>query len=418
MRLTFTTANEQMVTMELGDDMELENVKALCEFDLGIPAKSMVLSANGKQLKDDRMTLGACGLRDGDIVLVQNNATSQPSRSAGGPSPAKLPKIDFSSIVVPGTSSGASTSRPSSSNNAGMTSRFTPLQLGKAQHLADMIRQGSERDPETIERFKKEHPKVVEAALKGDLVTVAEHIKTQHDEMIRKQRILIEQPDSAEAQQLMLEAIRQQQIQDNFEHAMEHAPENFASVHMLYVNCSVNGKQMKAFVDSGAQVSIISKEFAELCNVGHLIDTRFQGVAVGVGTQNIVGKIHACQMSIGGAFFTVSFNVLEANNMQILLGLDMMKRHQMCIDLKRNVLVIGTTNAEAPFLSESELPEKGGKNGMVYEPNETEIQVLIGMGFTRDAARTALSKHNGMVDAAAADLAGSQGSTASTGTPK
>ena len=98
---------------------------------------------------------------------------------------------------------------------------------------------------------------------------------------------------------------------------MEHTPENFASVHMLYVNCSVNGNQMKAFVDSGAQVSIISKEFAELCHIAHLIDTRFQGMAIGVGTQNIVGKIHACQMSIGGAFFTVSFNVLEANNMQV-----------------------------------------------------------------------------------------------------
>ena len=96
----------------------------------------------------------------------------------------------------------------------------------------------------------------------------------------------------------------------------------------------------------------------------------------------------------------------------------MMKRHQMCIDLKRNVLVIGTTNAEAPFLSESELPEKGGKNGMVYEPNETDIQTLIGMGFTRDSARMALSKHHGMVDAAAADLAGTQSNAPSTSGPK
>lgn len=195
-------------------------------------------------------------------------------------------------------------------------------------------------------------------------------------------------------------------LQENFEYALEHAPESLAHVHMLYVNSSVNGVKMEAFVDSGAQISIISRDVAQQCHIAHLIDDRFQGMAVGVGSQRFVGKIHACQMEIGGAFLTTSFSVLEDNHMQILLGLDMLKRHQMVIDLKRNVLVIGTTGAETAFLSEAEIPNSGvGRaDGTQFAPNESDIQLLIGMGFSRAAAREALTKYDGNKDAAVAEL--------------
>ena len=94
---------------------------------------------------------------------------------------------------------------------------------------------------------------------------------------------------------------KQQRIDESLEQCMDENPEMFGKVSMLYVNVIINQRRVKAFVDSGAQMTIISRAYADRCGLGDLLDTRFSGTATGVGVQRVLGRIHRCAIQIEGA---------------------------------------------------------------------------------------------------------------------
>ena len=59
----------------------------------------------------------------------------------------------------------------------------------------------------------------------------------------------------------------------------------------------------------------------------HLLDTRFAGMAMGVGSSRSLGRIHLADMEISGVLLQCSFTVLEDNKVDLLFGLDNLKRH-------------------------------------------------------------------------------------------
>jgi DNA damage-inducible protein 1 len=73
----------------------------------------------------------------------------------------------------------------------------------------------------------------------------------------------------------------------------------------------------------------MSAACAERCHIMRLVDTRWAGIAKGVGVQKIIGRIHMVQIQIETDYLTTSFSVLEEQPMDMLLGLDMLKRHQV-----------------------------------------------------------------------------------------
>ena len=179
--------------------------------------------------------------------------------------------------------------------------------------------------------------------------------------------------------------------------AMQEYPESMGRVLMLYINAKINTHPLQAFVDSGAQMTIMSKSCAQRCGILHLLDTRFHGMAVGVGTGKILGRIHIVQLQIGDYHFPCSVTIMDdatlpraggaendneasaakPKDMDLLLGLDMLKRFNCSIDLMESKLKfrLGSSILETPFLHEKDLDEsKGGTKGFDATKSNQELE--------------------------------------------
>ncbi|KAK2099400.1 DNA damage-inducible protein 1 [Saguinus oedipus] len=355
--------SEVTFSLQVSPDFELRNFKVLCEVESRVPADEIQIIHMERLLIDDHCSLGSYGLKDGDVVVLLQRDNVGPRAPGRAPN---QPRADLSGIAVPGTSSSRPQHQGQQQHRAPSAQRAHGRASGEKaagpQGLGSPVRVRSTllSNPHHLSLLKERNPSLAEALLSGSLETFSQVLMEQQRERAFRERerlrLYTADPLDREVQAKIEEEIRQQNVEENMNIAMEEAPETFGQVTMLYIDCKVNGHPLKAFVDSGAQTTIMSQACAERCNILRLVDRRWAGVAKGVGTQIIIGRVHLAQIQIEGDFLQCSFAILEDQPMDILLGLDMLRRHQCSIDLKKNVLVIGTTGTQTYFLPERELP--------------------------------------------------------------
>lgn len=428
MKLTVSvTSNDDILSVDVPDSLTLEDFKAYLQAETDIEPKNQVLQHEGNKLNNENMTLKEMGIKEGDLVILLKKASSNNAISSAAPESSQInSQIEY------------------------MRQQF----LNDPQS-SDQLRNSNPQlhsilnDPEEFRRVMTNQLELLQQGF-------APNVMSPHQQEELKK--LQDNPDDPESQSKILEIIRQEQIDDNMKLAYEISPESFASVNMLYINISVNGHKVQAFVDTGAQATIISPALAEKIGISRLIDRRFQGEARGVGSQKIEGKIHSVPISIGESEIQIpcSFMVIDTQ-VDLLFGLDMMRRHKCVIDLQRDVIVVGG-NVEAKLLHESEIERKafggstapsgfggnifseganvppaniapssskllarksasasaaeaavkrnntGNSSNSLHTFKQEDVKTLVGLGFSNKEAIFALEQTNGNVEQAASLL--------------
>ncbi|KAI0328221.1 hypothetical protein GY45DRAFT_1020488 [Cubamyces sp. BRFM 1775] len=220
MELTFVTELGQSFVVEIDPNMELENVMALLEAESGIPVAEQSLSYEGRDLSNPKATMRESGVGDHAMLLLRRK------------------------VQVAGRS---------------------------VEQDAEMMRLQLLGDPALMNQLRATNPEIAHAA-QNDPARFAELLRQTHARQVEAERersLLEADPFDIEAQRRIEEAIQQQAVLENLEHALEYSPESFGRVTMLYIPVEVNGHPVKAFVDSGAQ-STISKALLTLRSLSPL----------------------------------------------------------------------------------------------------------------------------------------------------
>jgi len=382
MNISVTTPNgDKFVSFDLAVDCKVVTLKTLVAPELNIPRDELDLYFRGKILADDAI-LKNNGVKNGDLLEAKVRI------------PQMIPRMTQPQVMPQGQ-------RPTLAN-------LPPQAFTNPVLLMQSIRSS----PHLLRELQRINPIMHQAVVNNNTQMLESIMVQQQFEKAKQKRNeqkaimdLNADPFNLAAQQKIQETIRLKNVQENMEKAVEYNPESFGRVVMLYVPMTVNNIQLTAFVDSGAQSTIMSVECAKRCGIMRLIDRRFAGVAKGVGTAKIVGRVHTAKLQIGSEFFVSSFTILDQQGMEFLFGLDQLKKHRACIDLKDNCLHIGGQNI--PFLAEKDLPLRI-RGGATSEEEEKKILAESKAQSQKQATSSSSSSSSSSFSSSSSSSTGSQ----------
>ena len=359
--------------IDINENSTIIELKQQLQFLFNIQFNKIQISLNGQTINDDSLTINNLGINDSVLVIkeikspfntITNSTNNQNNlgdifsnymsnrRNNIPQQPQNLGDL-FSSIMT-GIRTG------------NILNNFNQQNYAKELYIQNAVKETKEKyltNKRDLEALFKKNPQLAEAIKNGNDKVVEDYIRNrmkeiEKEEMKRKMEymnLLASDPNDPNVQKKIEEIIKQKNINENLKYAEEYLPETLFAVHMLFIHLEINKKRIIALVDTGAQSTIMSKELVEKCNLMNLVDTRYSGIAQGVGTSKIIGTIHAAQLKIQDKFLMCKITVIENPTIGFIFGLDNMRTYRCNIDLGKNALIFPDANIKAQFLSDGEL---------------------------------------------------------------
>ncbi len=121
-----------------------------------------------------------------------------------------------------------------------------------------------------------------------------------------------------------------------------------------YLPVRINGCIRQALVDTGAQITIISKKLIQECGLLEICDTRVYGMAKGIGSATVFGRIHCLILEIysynrylsivtGATIIDYEYDD-DDDYYDLIIGLDFLKKFYAEIDYKNDIITLFLDN--------------------------------------------------------------------------
>lgn len=106
MQITVTNGDGAVYALDVSEDLQIMDLKALLEMETGIVTNQMILIFNMAPLTSDIATLKDCNIQEGDVLVVTkidgNETPRQPSHQPAAA--GVLPNIDWGAVRIPSMS--------------------------------------------------------------------------------------------------------------------------------------------------------------------------------------------------------------------------------------------------------------------------------------------------------------------------
>ena len=382
--------------LDINENLSVLDLKANLSTIFDFSWNEMELLLNDKPLSN-QLILGQINFNDDVVILRRVKSNLALSRSLSGSqssirnnNPSSLGQA-FSQFMNNSRTGNNNLNYSNNNNNNNNYGNFNPLSAlmssfrsnAKEQFIQKRVKELHDRfltSPDDLNSLFDSNPELAEAIVSGNRQKVENIVRNQVEEAEKKQkdeemeyiRLMNSDPNDPEVQQKIAKIIQKKNIDENLRQAEEYMPETLFPVHMLFINLEINKKKVVALVDTGAQSTIMSQALCEKCDLFNLCDTRFSGIAKGVGTGKIVGTVHAAQMKIQNKVLMAKITVLENSSIGFIFGLDNMRAHRCTIDLKENGLIFPDIGVTAKFLSDGEIKKIKAEQDEEDEKEEIE----------------------------------------------